>query len=56
MSIRRLITPSVAILAAVAAGAIVAAAIFASLAFGTDSGTKAVAVKPCGDRDRKSVV
>ena len=50
MSIRRLITPSVAILAAVAAGAIVAAAIFASLAFGTDSATKTVAVKPCGDR------
>jgi hypothetical protein len=38
------------ILAAVAAGSIVAATVFASWAFGTNVATKTVTVKPCGDR------
>lgn len=46
MSIRELTRPSLVI----AAGAIVAASVFASLAFGGDPATKTVAVQPCGDR------
>jgi hypothetical protein len=42
--------PSLAILLAMAAVAIVAAAVFASLAFGNERTTKTVAVEPCGDR------
>jgi hypothetical protein len=38
------------ILAAVALAAIVAAAVFGSLYFGSESTTKTVVVKPCGDR------
>jgi hypothetical protein len=34
----------------VAAAAVAAAAVFASLAFGNEPGTKTVAVAPCGDR------
>lgn len=50
MSIRGLTKPSLLILAGVAAAAIVAASIFASLALGGDRATKTVAVEPCGDR------
>jgi len=50
MSIRPFSKQSFAILAAVAAGASVAAAVFASLAFGNEARTKTVVVKPCGDR------
>jgi hypothetical protein len=44
------IKPPFAVIAASAALAIVAAAVFASLAFGNESSTKTVTVKPCGDR------
>jgi hypothetical protein len=47
---RRVIKPQLAGPIAVAAFAIVAAAVFASMAFGTGSSTKRVAVQPCGDR------
>jgi hypothetical protein len=50
MSIRPVIKPSLAILVAVAAVAIVAAALFASFALGNDPATKTITVKPCGDR------
>ncbi len=50
MSNRSVIKPSFLILAAVSAVAIVAAAAFASLAFGNEPATRTVAVKPCGDR------
>ena len=50
MSDRRIIKPQLAVLIFVAALAIVAAAVFASLALGTGSTTKRVAVNPCGDR------
>jgi hypothetical protein len=50
MSIRRIMKPSLAILLAVAAVAIVAAAVFASLAFGNERATKTITVEPCGDR------
>jgi hypothetical protein len=50
MSIRSVLRPSLLILFAVAAVAILAAAVFASFAFGNDPPTKTVAVKPCGDR------
>jgi hypothetical protein len=50
MSIRRVMRPSLAILVAVAAVAIVAAAVFASLAFGNERVTKTITVEPCGDR------
>jgi hypothetical protein len=49
MSIRSFTRPSFVVLAVVAVGAGVAAAVFASLAFG-NSVTRTVAVKPCGDR------
>jgi hypothetical protein len=47
---RRVIKPQLAVTIAVAALAIVAAVVFASMAFGTGSTTKSVAVQPCGDR------
>jgi len=50
MSTRRIMKPSLLILVAVAAVAIVAAAVFASLAFGNEPAPRTVAVKPCGDR------
>jgi hypothetical protein len=50
MSILPFTKKSLVILAAVAAGAIVAASVLASLAFGHGTVTKTVAVKPCGDR------
>jgi hypothetical protein len=50
MSTRRIMKPSFLILVAVAAVAIVAATVFASLAFGNEPVAKTVAVKPCGDR------
>ena len=50
MAIRRVMRPSLAILVAVAAVAIVAAAVFASLAFGNERSAKTVTVQPCGDR------
>ena len=50
MSIHRVMKPSLAILLAVAAVAIVAAAVFASLAFGNERSAKTVTVEPCGDR------
>jgi len=51
MSVRRVMRPSLAILVAVAAVAILAAAGFASLAFGNErTTTKTVTVEPCGDR------
>ena len=50
MTIRNFSKRPFVILAAVAAGSIVAAAVFASLAFGTNAATKTVTVKPCGDR------
>jgi hypothetical protein len=50
MATRRIMKASLLILVAVAAVAIVAAAVFASLAFGNEPATRTVAVKPCGDR------
>jgi hypothetical protein len=51
MSIRRIMRPSPVILIAVSAVAIVAAAVFASLALGNDPvPKKVVAPQPCGDR------
>jgi len=44
------IKPPFAVIAASAAVTIVAAAVFASLAFGNESSTKTVTVTPCGDR------
>lgn len=50
MSIRRFMNPPLGILLAVTAVAIVAAAVFASLALGNEPTTKTVTVEPCGDR------
>jgi hypothetical protein len=50
MTIRDFPNRPFVILAAVAAGSIVAAGVLASLAFGTDAATKTVTVNPCGDR------
>jgi len=50
MSIRGVMKAPLLILLAVATVAIVAAAVFASLAFENEPATKTVAVKPCGDR------
>jgi hypothetical protein len=50
MTIRDIRKRPFVILAAAAAGSIVAAAVLAPWAFGTDAATKTVTVKPCGDR------
>ena len=50
MTIRNFRKRPFVILAAVAAGSIIAATVFASWAFGRDAATKTVTVKPCGDR------
>ena len=50
MSIRLMRSKPFVILAAVAVVAIVAAAVFASLALGTSTATKTVVSEPCGDR------
>jgi hypothetical protein len=50
MSIRPFAKQSFVVLAAVAVGAIVAAIVFASLAFGHQPAMKTIAVKPCGER------
>jgi hypothetical protein len=50
MTIRNFSKRPFVILAAVAAGSIIAATVFASWAFGRDAATKTVTVKPCGDR------
>ena len=50
MSTRRIMKPSLLILVAVAAVAIVAASVFESLAFGNEPSTRTIAVNPCGDR------
>jgi hypothetical protein len=50
MTIRDFSNRPFVILAAVAAGSIIAAGVLASLAFGTDAATKTVTVNPCGDR------
>jgi hypothetical protein len=50
MSTRSVMRPSLLILIAVSAVAIVAAAVFASLAFGNEPATKTIAAQPCGDR------
>jgi hypothetical protein len=47
---RRAIKPQLAVLISVTTASIVAAAVFASLAFGTEPATKTVEVQPCGDR------
>jgi len=50
MFARSPIKPPFAVIAASAALAIIAAAVFASLALGNGSSTKTVTVEPCGDR------